>query len=65
MFISIDIIYFFVTIICGVAYGYHCHRTGVRVGAQNTIEYLEDMKYIIVDDETGEISRVSDRQYRK
>lgn len=65
MFISTDILYFIITIVCGVGYGYYCYKNGLRAGAENAIFYLEDLNFITVDEESGEINRVSDRQFKR
>jgi hypothetical protein len=64
MFISIEIIYFIVTLICGVLYGMYCYKSGLRAGAENTLDFLEEINYIRIDDE-GEVRRVKDREFKK
>jgi hypothetical protein len=65
MFISPEVLYFIITLICGIGYGFFCYRNGLRTGAENAMFYLEDLRYIKIDDESGEISRITDREFKK
>lgn len=49
------LMYFVVTVGCGIAYGLHCFKDGVRRGADDMVEMLEDNGIIRIDEETGEI----------
>ena len=64
MFISPEILYFIITVICGIGYGYYCYKNGLRSGAENAMFYLEELKFIRIDDE-GEIRRISDREFKR
>nr|QMP83514.1 MAG: hypothetical protein [Caudoviricetes sp.] len=50
-----SLIFFVITVVCGILYGMHCFRTGLSRGADNMIEMLIDQGIIDVDEETGEI----------
>ena len=50
-----SIVYFSMTVVCGLFYGYHCYKDGIRKGADDTIEMLYQGRLIDIDEETGEI----------
>lgn len=64
MYIETDVLYLIATILCGVPYGMYCYRSGLKAGAENTIDFLEDINYIRVDEE-GNVERVSDSSYKR
>lgn len=42
---------YLIYVICLVGAGIHCHYTGRRVGAENTLDYLQAEGYIDLEDE--------------
>lgn len=55
----VDLLWFAVTVVCGLAFGFKCYKDGLDKGASDMIEYLEGEGIIFVDPETGEITKVS------
>lgn len=51
------LLYFTLTVVCGLVYGIKCYRDGVKNGADELIDYLDNAGIICVDEETGEISK--------
>ena len=50
-----SLIYFVITVVCGIYYGFHCYKDGIRKGSDDTIEMLYQQCIIDIDEETGEI----------
>lgn len=64
--ISWEEIKFFIAIcLCGIGYGYYCYRNGVRRGWDESCYQLFDSGFINIDPETLEVTRVSDKEFRK
>lgn len=60
-----EIKFFLALVVVGAGYGYHCYRTGIRKGFDDAMYTLEYEGIVKIDDETLEVSRVSDNEFRK
>ncbi len=60
-----EIKFFLALVVAGLGYGYHCYRTGIRKGFDDAMYTLEYEGIVKIDDETLEVSRVSDNEFRK
>lgn len=58
MYISVETLeFFFMLVVAGSLYGYHCYHQGLQRGVDEIILYLEEQEIISIDPDTGEIGR--------
>jgi len=60
-----EIKFFIALVIAGAGYGAYTYYKGKRVGFDDAIYQLRDVGIVDIDDETFEIRRVSDREFKK
>lgn len=57
--------FFVVLVIAGSLYGWYCYKQGIKVGFDDAMYMLQEEFIVKIDDETLEVSRVSDHEFRK